>query len=138
MNRILLVLAVAWLAVFLAWSQENGNRPRKSQVEGTWELVSAGQQLPKGTREIKMISGGHFVWVVYDTEKGKPIYTGGGTYTLNGISYTEHVDFMSDEISAGIVGKDQPFTIKMDGNTLAQTGALSNGQSLSETWKRIN
>ena len=110
MKKALLVFAVALTAVFLSWSQTNGNHAKKDQLEGTWEMVS-GQQLPKGTRDIKIISGGHFVWVVYETQKGKPLYTGGGTYVLNGVSYTEHVDFMSDEISAGIVGKDQSFTL---------------------------
>ena len=61
-----------------------------------------------------------------------------GTYILNGSSYTEHIDFASDEISAGLVGKDQPFTVKVDGDTFTQTGALSNGKGLSETWKRVN
>ena len=109
---------------------------RKNFLEGTWALVS-GQQLPKGVQDIKIISGGHFVWVAYDRDKGKPFYTGGGTYILHGNSYTEHVDFMTEEISSGIVGKDQPFTTRVDGDTLTQTGALSNGQNLSETWKRI-
>jgi hypothetical protein len=45
---------------------------------------------------------------------------------------------MSEEISAGMVGKNQPFTVKVDGDTLTQTGTLSSGQSLSETWKRVN
>ena len=135
MKKVLSVFAVALTALLVAWSQTRGDHAKKGQLEGTWEMVS-GQQLPKGTRDIKIISGGHFVWVIYDTEKGKPIYTGGGTYTLNGNSYTEHVDFMSEEISAGIVSKDQLFTVKVDGDTLTQTGTLSSGQSLSETWKR--
>ena len=42
-------------------------------------------------------------------------------------SCTEHVDFMREEISAGVVGKDQPFTVKVDEDTLTQTGTLSNG-----------
>jgi hypothetical protein len=137
MKKALLVFAVTVTTVFLAWSQKNGNDAKTNQLKGTWEMVS-GQQLPKGARHIKIISGGHFVWVIYDVEKGKPLYTAGGTYTLNGASYTEHVDFMSDQISAGIVGKDQSFTVKVEGDTLTQTGALSNGQSLSETWKRVN
>jgi hypothetical protein len=137
MNKILLVFAIALTAAFPAFSQTNGNQARRSPLEGTWEMVS-GQQLPKGARDIKIISAGHFVWVAYDTEKGKPLYTGGGTYILNESSYTEHVEFMSDEISAGVLGKDQRFTVKVDGDTLTQTGALSNGQSLSETWKRAN
>ena len=137
MKKTLVVVAIALTAAFLAWSQTHGNQTTNSPLEGTWEMV-AGQQFPKGTRDIKIIAGGHFIWVAYHTDKRKPLYTGGGTYTLDGNSYTEHVDFMSEEISAGIVGKDQPFTVKLDGDTLTQTGALSTGQSLSETWKRVN
>jgi hypothetical protein len=57
-----------------------------------------------------------------------------GTYILHGRSYTEHVDFASDEISAGLVGKEQPFTVKVDGDTFTLTDTLSNGKALSETW----
>ena len=124
--------------MFPALSQTNGSGAKKSQLDGTWELV-AGQPLPEGARDIKIISGGHFIFVACDTEKGKPLYTGGGTYILNGSSYAEHIDFASDEISgAGLVGKDQPFTVKVDGDTFTQTGTLSNGKGLSETWKRVN
>src|SRR5881227_599267 len=129
------VFAIALTAVFLGSSQTNGSDAKKSQLDGTWELVS-GQQLPKGARDIKIISGGHFIFVAYDTEKGKPLYTGGGTYVLNGSSYSEHMEFASDEIAAGLIGKDQPFTVKVEGNTFTQTGTLSNGKSLSEVWKR--
>ena len=132
-----MVFAIALAAVFPALSQTNGSGAKKSYLDGTWELVS-GQQLPKGARDIKIISGGHFIFVAYDTEKGKPLYTGGGTYILSGSSYTEHIDFASDEISAGLVGKDQQFIVKVDGDTFTQTGALSNAKGLSGTWKRVN
>jgi hypothetical protein len=133
----LVFFAIALAALFVAFSQTKGSDAKKSQLDGNWELVS-GQPLPKGTRDIKMISGGHFIFVAYDTEKGKPLYTGGGTCILNGSSYTEHMDFASDQISAGLIGKDQPFTVKIDGDTFTQTGTLSNGKGLSETWKRMN
>jgi hypothetical protein len=122
--------------VFFAWSQTNCVQAKTSPLDGTWELV-AGQQLPKGARDIKIISGGHFIFAAYDTEKGELLYTAGGTYILNGSSYAEHVDF-GDRISAGIVGKDQQFTVKIDGDTFVQAGTLSNGKGLSETWKRVN
>jgi hypothetical protein len=138
MKKVSLVIAITFAAVLLALSQTNGGHAKKSQLDGTWELVS-GQPLPKGARDIKIISEGHFIFVAYDTEKGKPFYTGGGTYILNGSSYTEHIDFASDEISgAGLVGKDQRFTVKVDGDTFTQTGTLSNRRGLSETWKRVN
>ena len=137
MEKVVLISAIVLAGVVLARSQTNGSPVKKSQLDGTWELVS-GQPLPKGARDIKIISGGHFIFVAYDTEKGKPLYTGGGTYFLNGSSYTEHIDFASDEISAGLVGNDQRFTVQVDGDTFVQTGTLSNGKSLSETWKRVN
>jgi hypothetical protein len=132
-----IIFAIALATGFLALSQTNASDAKKGQLDGTWELVS-GQPLPQGARDIKIISGRHFIFVAYDTEKGKPLYTGGGTYILNGSSYTEHIDFASDEISAGLIGKDQPFTVKVDGDTFTQTGTLSNGKGLSETWKRVN
>ena len=136
MKKVSLVLAIAFGAVFFAWSQANGGQAEKSQLDGTWELV-AGQQLPKGAREIKIISGGHFIFAAYDTGKGELLGTGGGTYVLNGSSYSEHVDF-GERISPGVVGKDQQFGIKIDGDTFVQAGTLSNGKRLSETWKRVN
>jgi hypothetical protein len=137
MKTVFVVLPIALAAGFLAWSQANSGRADMGPLDGTWELVS-GQQLPKGARDIKVISGGHFIFVAYDAQTGKPLYTGGGTYVLNGTSYTEHMDFASDQISAGLIGKDQPFTVKIDGDTFTQTGTLSNGKGLSETWKRMN
>ena len=104
-----------------------------------WRLGTALRPAaPKGARDIKILSAGHVMFVAYDTETGKPLYTGGGTYILNGSSYTEHMDFASDVIAAGLVGKDQQFTVKMDGDTFTQTGTLSNGKGLAEVWKRVN
>jgi hypothetical protein len=51
MKKVSLVLAITLGAVFFAWSQTNGGQAKKSELDGTWELV-AGQQLPKGAREI--------------------------------------------------------------------------------------
>jgi hypothetical protein len=106
------------------------------QLDGTWELLS-GQPLPQGARDIKILSGGNFMFAAYDTETGKPLYAAGGTYRLEGNSYTEHMAFASDKIANGLVGKDQSFTVKLDGNTFIQTGMLTNGKPLSEVWKRL-
>ena len=135
MNRVLVVFAITLAAAFLASPQANSSHVKKNALDGTWELVS-GQPLPKSVRDIKIISGGHFIFVAYDTETGKPLYTGGGTYILNGTSYTEHMEFASDRIPAGLLGKDQPFTVSMTGDAFTQTGVLSNGKDLAEAWKR--
>ena len=134
---VLIALPITLAAVALAWSQTTGSHAKKSQLDGVWELLS-GQPLPKGARDIKVILGGHFIFAVYDTENGRPFYTAGGTCILNGSSYTEHMDFASDVIATGLVGKDQQFTVKLNGDTFTQTGTLTNGKPLSEVWKRMN
>ena len=106
------------------------------ELDGTWELVS-GQPLPEGTRDIKMLSGGHFMFAAYDTTDGKPLYAAGGTYERQGNSYVEHMDFASGKIAAGLVGKDQSFVVEVEGDTFTQKGILSNGKPLTEKWKRI-
>ena len=137
MKKSSLVFASILATAFLAGSQASCSHVGKSQLEGTWELVS-GQQLPRGARDIKIITGRHFIFAAYNEGNGKPLYTGGGTYVLNGSSYTEHMDFASDVIAADLVGKDQPFTVNVDDDTFTQTGTLSNGKALSEVWKRVD
>jgi hypothetical protein len=36
-----------------------------------------------------------------------------------------------------VVGKEQTFQVEVDGDTMIQTGTLSNGQKLREVWKRV-
>src|SRR5206468_6525929 len=96
------------------------------ELDGTWELVS-GQPLPEGTRDIKMLAGGHFMFAAYDTRTGKPLYSAGGRYAVEEESYIEHMDFASDKL-ADLVGRKQIFTVEVDGNTFIQRGTLSNGK----------
>lgn len=105
------------------------------QVEGAWELLS-GQPLPEGARDIKILSGGRFVFVAFDTRSGKPLYTAGGTYSLDGNAYTERMEFASERIS-DLIGKDQSFTVEVREDMLKQQGTLTNGQPLKEEFRRI-
>src|SRR2546430_7289836 len=76
--KVLIALPITLAAVALAWSPTTGSHAKKSQLDGTWELLS-GQLLPKRARDIKVILGGHFIFAAYDSENGRPLYTAGGT-----------------------------------------------------------
>lgn len=106
-----------------------------SEIEGAWELLS-GQPLPEGARDIKLLSGGRFMFAAYDRKSGALLYAAGGTYALAGRRYTEHMEFASEEI-ADLIGHDQSFTIEVEGDTLTQRGTLSNGRPLLEQFRRI-
>lgn len=92
--------------------------------------------LPTGAKEIKFITDHRFVWVVYD-KKGKTLANAGGTYVFSGQSLVEHLEF-ADSGDHGLTGKDQPLTIKFEGDTFISFGVLSNGIKIMEKWKRLD
>lgn len=67
----------------------------------------------------------------------KTIAGGTGSYTLNGDSYTEHIDLLDAQGAEGWNGKSATFKIKVDANELTQTGSMGGG-SLKEIWKRLD
>lgn len=108
----------------------------QKELDGAWELLS-GQPLPEGAKDIKILTDGHFLFTAYDTGTGKPLYTAGGTYRLDGNAYTEHLDFASATLAPELVGKDQHFTVEWKEDEFVQTGTLTSGKPLAETWKRL-
>jgi hypothetical protein len=126
--------------VATAWAQMNNSADGQTKLAGAWEMTSYDYGnsggLPKGSKEVKLLSANHFVWVLYNAKNGQTLATGGGTYTLTGDSYTEHLDY-SDKRAAALIGKDQRFTLKLSGDTLQTMGTLSTGQRIAETWNRM-
>ncbi|MBN8851687.1 MAG: hypothetical protein BGO55_05250 [Sphingobacteriales bacterium 50-39] len=101
-------------------------------IEGTWRLVSA-TNITSGvstvtdytgkTRMIKIINGSHFAFLKHDTNLPKDsanhFDAGGGSYTLKGDQYTEHLDFYNDR---NWEGQTFAFTVSLHGDTLVQRG----------------
>ncbi len=100
---------------------------------GTWKLIS-GTTIEKGDTTttyydnnlsfIKIINGSHFAFLNHDVNKGKDSATaayssGGGKYTLQDSTYTEHLEYCSDRQWEG---NDFKFTIRIKNDTLTQTG----------------
>jgi hypothetical protein len=114
---------------------------KASPLEGTWELVDAKYTPADPTfslssyRQIKILTKTH--WAFLSQEHSAPKLTsgsdaellaasktfsaGGGTYTLDGDAYTEHVEFF---YTPNFVGALLKFKIKWDGQEWIQTGTL--------------
>ena len=86
-----------------------------------------------------MYTKSRYMWVQYDPAKNKSLGSGTGSYVLNGNSLTEHVELLdvNGQGAAGYVGKDLTFTIRVEGDTLTQTGSIGE-MNLKETWKRMD
>jgi hypothetical protein len=128
------------------------------KLEGVWQFVSGtadGNPYTPGIRGIKIITKGHFA--VLEREPGVPqemksqadslaafvkTISGGGTYTVQGTTYTEKLDYFSDPT---YVGRAVPFTCRTEGDRFYQSGPFpifEGGKKvrdikLAEVWKRV-
>jgi len=113
--------------------QQKEVKSTKLPIAGTWKLIS-GTLIEKGDTTvtfydknlsfIKIINDTHFAFLNHDLKKGKDTATaayssGGGRYTLNDSTYTEHLEYCSDRQWEG---NDFPFTITIKNDTLVQSG----------------
>lgn len=104
-----------------------------TSLQGTWKLLTGTviekgdttiTDYTKGKSFIKIINDSHFAFLLHDLNKGKDsasseFSAGGGSYALNGISYTEHLEYCS---AREWEGHDFTFTVTINGDTLTQSG----------------
>lgn len=104
--------------------------PSAIDLNGTWQLVSgttitkgvnANTDYTKNQRMLKIINGTHFAFLKHSTQKDSALNfdAGGGSYTLVGDQYTEHLDFYNDR---NWEGKAFKFTVSLKNDTLIQKG----------------
>lgn len=101
-------------------------------IEGTWRLVSA-TSITGGvsastvdttkTSMIKIINRSHFAFLKHDLhaprDSSNHFESGGGTYTLQGDQYIEHLEYCGDPAWEG---HSFSFTVSMHSDTLVQRG----------------
>ncbi|HET6767496.1 MAG TPA: hypothetical protein VFH08_08855 [Chitinophagaceae bacterium] len=124
------------VALLASCSEKAKNDPEISaatSIEGTWKLLT-GTVIEKGdttitdyTKDksfIKIINDSHFAFLLHDLTKGKDsssaeFSAGGGSYSVNGNTYTEHLEYCN---AREWEGHDFSFTITISGDTLIQSG----------------
>ncbi len=135
---------LAMLMISLSCKTEN-----KNAVEGTWELVSAKYTSPDTTylypksefdHVIKIIGKTHFLFISQDTSRIESYDFGGGTYTLEGDTYTENIVFFK---YPGFIGQSISYNNQIEGDNWVMTGPLNKKENedfkwaMHEVWKRI-
>jgi len=151
MRRALAVVPLLWLAN-VAGAQGS------CKLEGVWQLVSGkadGKAYPASSRSMKIITKGHFA-VLGEEARGvtelkgaadslqafRTMGAGGGTYKLQGTTYTETLDYFADP---AYTGRSVSFTCRTEGDRFFQTGSFPVFQDgrkvrdvkLEEVWRRI-
>jgi len=127
-NLMLAVVAILLVSCKTESTESNTSLP----IEGTWQLIS-GTIIEKGdttitdyTRQqsmIKVINKTHFAFLSHDLHHGKDsaamFGAGGGSYTLAGDQYTEHLAYCH---AREWEGHTFQFTVEIQHDTLIQRG----------------
>ena len=135
------IAALVVLAAFpAAPAQELRLGQERNKVEGTWEHVvpDGSPEVPR-TRQLKVINQDHFMWITYDRESKLSQTSAGGSYTLEGNTYQERVEFGrfgTPELQT-LVGQEMTYEIEIYGDLMIMTGDLPFGQRLREVWRRV-
>jgi len=126
----------AIVTIMVSCSEKAKNEPESSTtttIEGTWKLLT-GTIIEKGDTTvtdytknksfIKIINDSHFAFLLHDLSNGKDsssaeFSAGGGSYSLTGNNYTEHLEYCN---AREWEGHDFSFTITITRDTLIQSG----------------
>lgn len=121
------ILSSAFICIVLI-SCDSASSPRP--LVGTWKLLT-GTLIEKGdttvtdyTKDrsfIKIINDSHFSFLHHSLKKNDStsFSAGGGSYTLSGNAYTEHLEYCN---APQWEGHDFSFTVTITGDTLVQSG----------------
>jgi hypothetical protein len=125
-------ISIALFAICLFASCSSTTAPGGLRLNGTWRLISGTTitkgvatvtDYTKGSGMIKIINDSHFAFLRHDLNPPKDssnhFDAGGGSYTLDGDQYTEHLDYYSDR---NWEGKSFNFTVSISNDTLIQRG----------------
>jgi len=103
---------------------------------GTWVLVGKPGKVaepPAAGGRLKFRTGHHWTMTQANPDTGLTIMHDGGTYTLEGDKYVETIEYANPS-TANDIGKSFMFTVKVEGDTMTQTGV---GNPYTEVWKRL-
>ena len=126
MNSKLLVITTVACAAMSA--QEPAKQDAAPAIQGAWQL-----SFPDGSRRIKFISDGQWTITQANPKTGAVVFHHGGSYTLDGNTYIEKVEFANPS-TAGLIGNEHKFEVTIEGDTIHQKGI---GNPWTEDWKRI-
>lgn len=130
MKTLIATGAFLWMAASFSGAQDNAEKKplTHESIQGAWEL-----KFENGTKRIKFIAGGKWTITQCDPKDGTVVFHHGGSYTLDGATYTEKVEF-ANENTAFLKGNSHKFELTIEGDVIHQKGI---GNPWNEDWNRV-
>lgn len=107
-------------------------------LTGNWVITGRkrdgeiSRSTPGARRTVKILSGGRFQWIAFNSETKEFSGSGGGTYTAIDGKYTENITFFSRDDSR--VGASLSFDYEVIDGEWHHSGLSSTGNPIYEIW----
>jgi len=107
-------------------------------LTGNWVITGRkrdgeiSRSTPGARRTVKILSGGRFQWIAFNSENKEFSGTGGGTYTAVDGKYTENITFFSRDNAR--VGASLGFDFEVIDGEWHHSGLSSAGAPIYEIW----
>jgi hypothetical protein len=111
---------------------------QKDALTRNWVITGRkrGEEISRSTpgarRTVKILSGGRFQWIAFNSETKEFSGTGGGTYTAKDGKYVETITFFSRDDSR--VGAELGFDFEVIDGEWHHSGLSSKGDPIYEIW----
>jgi len=139
-KTLLFVPLIAFLVLTFSQSgtgqNENPQTAVDNSIVGVWKLVQSNDKPVENYQQIKIITETSFSWTRYYND-GSIQSSAGGSYTLDGNTYTENLKTTSPEMK-GFQDKKGIFTVEIKDNKLYQKGFLNGNIPVNEVWEKVN
>jgi len=116
-----------------------GNYNEDGDLHGSWLMSGIERRgemrmrdVSRPRKTLKMLAGGRFQWIAYDTSKKGFYGTGGGTFTAVDGKYIENIQFFSRD--SNTVGKSLEFNYEIKEGDWHHKGFSSKGDPKYEIW----
>src|SRR5690606_9851851 len=113
-------------------SNDKDDLTRNWVITGRQRDGELSRSTPGDRRTIKILSGGRFQWVAFNSATKEFSGTGGGSYTAQNGKYTENIEFFSRDDSR--VGASLEFDFEVKDGEWHHTGKSSTGNDIYEIW----
>lgn len=125
------------------WNEEHSEvwqriTDEEDDLSGNWVITGRmrdgeiGRRTPGARRTIKILGGGRFQWVAFNSDTKEFHGTGGGTYSAEDGKYVENIEFFSRDDSR--VGASLEFDYEVQDGEWHHSGKSSKGDPIYEIW----
>jgi len=111
---------------------------KSDQLTGNWVITGRekndeiDKMTPGDRRTIKILSGGRFQWIAFNSATKEFNGSGGGTYNAESGKYSENIEFFSRDASR--VGASLDFEYEVKDGKWHHKGKSSKGDPIYEIW----